>query len=293
MDFIQNVFSEVSNITSFMTLSITILGAFSLLLSNFARYVQANKFGIPIKAMYQASMGDSIGIWITLVGTFGFGVFVPFLLLYANVNWWVIYAAMTASCFLALVISKCYIISGKDKERKFDGVVFVTETDITWRCLAVLSPIYAIAYMRVRNMYNHVYIEGYETAFAEGFFANLWLYAAFFGLGVYALMIILPLIHNVKEKLFGGLEKMVTEIDGQLYLVAMRNSQYHWILIPCVISKVEYMKTKSGGSIGTNYMRFEKGKFLLCDMSHPPMEIKRLIGYTLIEKGVPKKEEVK
>jgi len=290
MDYIQNIFSEAGNITSFMTLSITILGAFSLLLSNLARYVQASKFGIPVKAMHQASVGDSIGIWVTLVGTLGFGIFIPFLLLYSNVNGWIIYAAMVASCFLGLVISKCYNIGGKDKERKFDDMVFVTETDITWRCLAVLSPIFAIAYMRVRNMYNHVYIEGYEIAFAEGFFASLRLYAAFFGLGIYALMITLPLIYNVKEKLFGGLEKMVTEIDGQLYLVAMRNSQYHWILIPCVISKVEYMKTKSGGSLGTNYMRFEKGKFLLCDMSHPPMEIKRLIGYTLIEKGVPKKE---
>ena len=289
--YIQNTFSEVGNITSFVTLSATVLGAFSLLLSNLARYFQANKFGIPIKAIQQANVGDSIGIWITLVGTLGLGVFVPILLLNVEAGWWFVYITMIVSCFFGLFISKCYVIAGKDKEKEFNGEVFVHETDVTELRLATISPIFAVAYMHVRSMFYHVYIVGCDTAFAEGFFAYLRLYASFFALGVYALMIIFPLFFNIKDKLSGGREKMVTEIDGQTYLVAMRNSQYHWILIPCEPCEVVYKKLKSGGRIGSQYIRFEKGKFIICDMSHPPKEIRRLMDYNLVEKGVLKKAE--
>jgi len=172
----------------------------------------------PVKAIHQANVSDSIGIWITLVGALGVGFFIPFLLLNVNANWWIIYILVIASCFVGLFISKVYTIGGKPKEREFNGEVFIHETDQTWRFIAAVSPIFALAYMPVRSLYQHIFIIGYDTAFAEGFFAHLRLYAAFFGLGIYVLMIILPLIANIQEKLFGGLEKMVTEIDNQTYL---------------------------------------------------------------------------
>jgi len=42
------------------------MGAAALFLSNIARYMQAKKYGIPIKAVSQATMGDSAAIWILL-----------------------------------------------------------------------------------------------------------------------------------------------------------------------------------------------------------------------------------
>jgi len=285
MYYIQNILSGASSITSFITLSTTVLGVFALLLSNLARYFQANKFGIPIKAIHQASVGDSIGIWITLVGSLGFGIFIPFLLFNAELNWWIIYAAMIITCFFGILISKCYVIGGK-KEKRYNGQVFVYETDKTALSLAYLSPAFALGLMHLRSMYRHAYVSLYETAFAEGFFRNVLMYSAFIVAGIYILMLIPPLIYTIKEKLFGGMEKMVTEIDGKTYLVAMRNSQYAWILIHCELIEVKYDKMK----ISTLYVRFEKGKFIICDMSHPPREVKRLKNYGLMEKGVLKKE---
>jgi len=284
---IQHIFGEAGNITSFITLSATILGAISLLLSNLARYMQANRYGIPIKAIYQASIGDSIGIWITLISTLGFGVFVPLFFLNIEAGWWVIYIAIAVSFFLSQGLSKTYTITGNNKEREFNGEVFVSETDITRYFQGVISLVAGVAYMHVRNMYRHTYVIGYDTPFAEGFFAHLRLYGAFFMLAVYVLLIAATLIISIMDKLFGGREKMLTEIDGQAYLVAMRNSQYHWVLIPCELTNVVYKKLKSGGVLGNSYIRFERGKFLICDMSHPPKEIRRA-GGTLVEKGLPK-----
>jgi len=70
----------------------------------------------------------------------------------------------------------------------------------------------------------------------------------------------------------------------------MRNSQYHWILIPCELSESTRVINKSGRKITALYVRYEKNKFILCDMSHPPKEVRRLTGYTLVEKGVLKKK---
>jgi len=285
---VQNLFNEMG-ITGFMTFSATMLGAVSLMLSNFARHVQANKFGIPIKIVHQANVGDSFGMWITLVSALGFGFFVPFLLLGAETAWWVIYLVMAVSSFLCLSFSKIYVIQGKPKETKYNGDVYTHKTDWTWMVHAILSLILALAFLRLRNMYQHVYIAGYETAFAEGFFARLWLFLAFFVTGVYVLVALASLSSNVMDKLFGGIEKMVTEIDGQTYLVAMRSSQYHWILIPCDFTENTYKsKIFRRMEIITCYARFEKNKFILCDMSKPPMEIRRLTGYKLVEKGVLK-----
>ena len=60
MGIILNIFSEMGNITGLVTFSITIFGALSLVIANLARYLQAQKFGIPIKMAHAASIADSI-----------------------------------------------------------------------------------------------------------------------------------------------------------------------------------------------------------------------------------------
>jgi len=291
-DYIQNIFSEASTITSFVSLSVTILGAFSLLLSNLARYRQAGKLGIPIRAIYQASIGDSIGIWITLLSTLGLGVFIPVYFLGVTAPWWVLFVVVAVSCFLAQALSKTYIIAGKDKEKIFDGKTYVSQTDRTWITYTVIALLTALAYLHIHNYYQTLqFVRLYEVqiSFFRSYF--ILLYIAFFMLGIYALFILSALVINILDKLSGGREKMVTEIDGKTYLVAMRNSQYHWVLVPCEFSTVEY--TKAIGRISISYARFEKGKFIICDMSNPPREIKRLLGYNLIDKGTLKEASKK
>lgn len=86
-----------------------------------------------------------------------------------------------------LLISKCYVVDGKTKEKEFEGEIYIHETDWTWRGLAAMAPIFAVAYMHVRNTYNYVFAAALEAPFAEGFFAHLRLYSAYFVLGVYVL----------------------------------------------------------------------------------------------------------
>jgi len=274
----QNFINDVG-VISFMTFSATALGGVSLLLSNFARYFQARKFGIPIKALHQANISDSMGIWITLLGALGFGIFVPLLLLYAQWGRWPVYVAMVAALFVGLSMGGGYTIRGKKKETEFNGKVFLHDTDATWMFHLVVSLLIPFAYLRVRNVYRY--------DLAEGFFHSATFYFALFWVIFYVIALLLPLFFNLRDKLFGG-EKMITEIDGALYLVAMRSSQYHWLLVPCEILTKSYTVNENAaisGTISSTYVGFEKNTFIVRDLSGDALEIKRLVNCTLIEKG--------
>ena len=62
MHYIQYIFGGISNIAGFFTASITIMGAVALMVANLARYMQASKYGIPVKAVSQATISDSAAV---------------------------------------------------------------------------------------------------------------------------------------------------------------------------------------------------------------------------------------
>ncbi|MCL2407470.1 MAG: hypothetical protein FWC95_06020 [Defluviitaleaceae bacterium] len=281
--YIQNIISGAGNIAGFITLSATVLGAVSLFLSNLARYRLGNKLGIPVKAMHQASIGDSVGIWITLLGGLGFGLFIPILVLDADMLWWVAVIIAFISFYCAQSMIRSYRRMRERYEEK-NGARILTYRDITWHNYLIVALIGAFSYAQVKDMYRQVFVNGFGfLEYTSGFWMNVRFYAAAIGLTACIYVVLSMLVYSIKTKLTGGREKMMTEIDGQTYLVAMRNSQYHWILVPCRF--YSFRKQAIIGYNQFNYAEFVKGEFILCDMSDPPRKVTRIEGYQLIEKA--------
>lgn len=284
-----DMLGEVGTIASFLTVSVTLLGAAALFLSNLARYMQAKKYGIPIKAVSQATMGDSAHIWILLVRILGLGAFVPLILLTVVWPWWIVLPVAAVSFFLgqpSSVLGRWRVV----KRKAFKGRMYEIVSDITYRYIAVSSVICAIAYLRMHQAYHVIYASGWDN-FAENILGRLTFYLAAFAIGLYALQLASKFAVGIYTTLFGGTECMVVDIDGQKYLVAMRNSHYHWILIPCEPEVVLLKTFKSGSTRTRSCIRFTKGIFIIRDMSTLESPVKRMDGYTSIDIGVPVEEE--
>lgn len=256
--YFQEVFSEMGNITSFVTLAVTILGAVSLLLSNFARYVQAKRYGLPIKAVHQASVADSADLWIILMGAFGFGFFVPIALLNVDIPWPLLFIAVTFSCFFSLRLTKnINIILNYNGKRIDQAVVYI----------ALASLVASAFYLRLHDAYYNFFISEVENT------GGLWLSiiaAAVFG--AYFCVLIYALQRKIRNRLLGLQLVLTTEIDGQTYLVAMRHNQYQWFLVPCEIEHYQSEPRKTNFGKTTSYTTsdniiFTPGESIIRDMS--------------------------
>ena len=283
-DYLQDIFGGVSNIASFLTISVTVMGAVALLLSNLARYLQAKKYGIPIKAVSQATMGDSANIWILLIRAIGFGIIVPLVMLTLNWWFWIVWIIVAISLFFALTSKLVSRWVGHVK-KEFRGKTYIIEKENTYKYLAVLSVLFALAYLQVRSAYQYMYIEG-GARFAEGFFGHTRLIIVFIGVSLYTLLLIYIFYNGIESTLTGGHECMVVEIEEQKYLVALRNSHYHWILVPCIPEIVVKKKHKNGTVTTENFIRFNKGTFIIRDMSTINTPIKRMNHFKPVDIGV-------
>jgi len=287
-DFIQNIFGDVSSIAGFLTILVTLMGAIALLLSNLARYMQAKKFGIPIKAVSQATMGDSAAIWILLIRSLGFGFFLPVVTLYVGWSWWVVIPVIAVSFYFALTATiTIRFVSFKKKE--FKGKTYVVEKENSYKYLAAVSVVASVAFLRVRSTFQYMVINDGER-FAQGFIGHSLFFLGAVVMSLYVLLLAHKFYSGMDTTLFGGHESMVVEIEGQKYLVAMRNSHYHWILVPCEPDVVITKREKNGSYNSRNYIRFRKGTFLIRDMSAIDAPIKRMNYYTPVDMGVPEDE---
>jgi len=288
MDFVQSNLGDIGSVASFLTISVTLMGAVALLLSNLARYIQAKKFGIPIKAVSQATMGDSAAIWILLIRALGFGVFVPIVTLYLTWFWWAALPLIAISFYFALTstITTRFVYF---KKREFRGKAYVIEKEYSHRYIAVISVFASAAFMRVRTAFQYVIIND-GNQFAQGFVGHSLFWLSAILMGLYALLLAHKFYSGIGNTLFGGSESMVVEIEGQKYLVAMRNSHYHWILVPCEPDVVVTKRRKDGNYSTQNFMRFRKGIFIIRDMSTIGGSIKRMNYYTPVDMGVPEDE---
>ncbi|MCL2362138.1 MAG: hypothetical protein FWC73_10035 [Defluviitaleaceae bacterium] len=286
-DLIQYILGGAGNIASFMTIAVTLMGAAALLLSNLARYTQAKKYGIPIKAVSQATMGDSAAIWILLIRAVGLGVFVPLLLFNSGTSWpwWAVLPVILLSFYCALTANMTWRhITRKKKE--FKGKTYIVEKDAAYMYSAGFTAMASMAYLPVRGVYQHIYIDGGERI-AEGFLGHSMFFLGAIVLGLYVLILANNLYFGIQDTLLGGKESMVVEIEGQTYVVAMRNSHYHWILVPCEPDVVVLKRYKSGNYSTQAFLRFSKGKFIVRDMSTLNVPIQRLYNYSPVDMGVP------
>jgi len=284
LDYIQDIFGGVSNIASFMTISVTVMGAVALLLSNLARYLQAKKYGIPIKAVSQATMGDSANIWILLIRAIGFGVILPLVML--TVGWWFWIVGIIAAISFFFALSSTLVSRWvRHKKKELRGKTYIVEIEDTYKYIAALSVLFSFAYLRVRAAYQYVYIDG-GTSFAEGFFGHSLFIIGIIGVGLYGLLLAYTFYSGIETTLFGGHECMVVEIEGQKYLVALRNSHYHWILVPCIPEIVVKKRHKDSRLTTENFIRFNKGTFIIRDMSTLNAPIKRMNYFKPVDIGV-------
>ena len=285
--FIQNALESfgASNITSLMTISVTIMGAVALLLSNLARYLQASKYGIPIKAASQATMGDSAAIWVLLIRMLGFGVLLPLFMLTVEWPWWSVYPVIAVSFFFAISAHLLMRFLGP-KKKEYKGKTYEIWVNYAYYHLAIVSAVLAVPYLRVRAVYQYVYIDGGEL-FSNGVGWNILFFVSAFFTGLYLLYLAYKFFWGIKVKLTGGYDSMVAEIDGQMYLVAMRSSHYYWILVPCELETVVVKQYKNGNTRTRDNILFVRERFIIKDLTTLDAPIKRMSKYGVVDMGIP------
>jgi len=250
VDYITNLFTDFSSITGFVALAATVLGAVSLFLSNIARYTQARKYGIPIKALHQANIADSANVWVTLIGVLGFGVIMPVALLGIDANAWLLGIIVAAGQFLAFIFTKSTRRVNAERKGKLIPVTYIG---------FVLFPILsALGYVRLHGQFPSF------TLSVATILAVVWV-------GLYLYVLGLHFASGLSSILFGSKGGLMTvEVDGQLHLIVARSSSYHWILLPCEYVDYERrVEKKNGNSTVTsaNYLVFERGKFIVRDLT--------------------------
>jgi len=260
--YITNLFSDFTSVASFVALAATVLGAVSFFLSNIARYAQAQKYGIPLKAFHQANIADSVNVWVTLIGALGFGVLLPVALLGVDTNAWLLGIAVAVGQFLALISTKSterIIVERKGKQ--------IPVTHIGFCLLPILS---ALAFVHMHNQ-------------LPSFNLSVVTVMALLGMALYLYVLGRHFLNGLSAILFGSKGGLMTvEIEGKLHLIIARSSSYHWIMLPC--EHVDYkrvIKKKDGGTTNytSKYVVFERGKFIIVDLTE-------LSGYiTQVETG--------
>lgn len=276
--YFQELFGEMGNIASFVTIAVTILGAASLMLANAARYFQAKKYGIPIKAVHQANIADSADLWVTFIVTIGLGFFIPAFLLNVNLPWPALVGLVSLCFFFALLSTKTFntIISDDIK------------LDISIIYCAVVAVGAAFAYRQFHGIHYNLLISEIEIEISAGVFSISF---AAFRIIVYISLLGLMLFVKVRDRLFGGRKNVTTIIGGQLYMAAMRHNQYQWILMPVEVDEGHRrMKRFPTVTVGFSYLKFTRGLFVVRDLSTLPGELTTMFGPRPIDKTVAKVE---
>jgi len=258
------VLGELDFFVSNITAIIMLLTLLSLLLANLARYVQAKNFGLPLKMVHQAGIPDSLDIWITLICVLGFGLVVPWIMISVRINLVLVFAIIFVSCFIGMASTKSHV--GSKKINK-DGSV--QDIDVSWILYVSIALFTAIFYTYMNAI--SVNAEIYEASRSVG--QSVLLAMARVQRVLHTVFILLPLIFQLYSKVYGNQDLMTVEVEGQLYLIAMRHISNYWILIPCTMGRVKARGSFSIGSnkeedVMTDAIIFTKGKFIVRDVSN-------------------------
>jgi len=263
---IFNNLTDINNLTGIATISTMILGAISLFIANMGRFIQAKKFGIPVRAIHQANISDSADLWVALVGTLGFGIFIPIIMLNLDVSWWLRLLVVFIAFVLGLFSTKSLLRIKTSKKVIRDGKEYAVTKDFPILLISCVAFITAAAYMRLQYIYNHEFTTGGRII--GDFFPSLLNIVAIIIQGSYVLCLLLLLILNILTRMTGSRDIMTTSIKDQNYLITMRHNLDKWILQPCDILDYEtYFNKESSVHDDVKIILFEKGVFIIKDLS--------------------------
>ncbi|MCL2571331.1 MAG: hypothetical protein FWE11_02925 [Defluviitaleaceae bacterium] len=263
----ERVFSllgELDFIVSNITAIIMILTLISLLIANLARYVQAKNYGIPLKMVHQASIPDSLDIWITLISVLGFGLVIPWIMLSIDLHITIVFAVVFVSCLFGVASTRATVGGVRKREGMEDQRI-----DLSWYFYVLLALFTAIAFIYLHFAMRRVGGDYYEVS--GGFLWTVFTVVARIQQGLHIFLILTLLVVNMYRKIYGNQDLMTVSIDDQVYLIAMRHVSNYWILIPCSLDRAEeraalYLSRKAKRDI-VDVIRFTKGKFIVRDIS--------------------------
>ena len=278
-------FAEIGSITNFITFAVTILGAISLLFVNMGRYFQAKKFGIPLRNVHQANIAESAELWIALAGSFGFGIFVPIILLGVGWGWWLVAPIIFFSFTMGKIMTKSGQTIYAEKTVTRDGKEYKIIFDKTLIYYTIRSIFATIGYLYLRHAYNNIFAIGVLPILLTAVAAIPLLYY------LYNLMTLLG--KGLRGRLFGGNEIMTAEIDGQNYFVSMRHSQYQWFLMQYELEEKLSKQKKLRIGKWVNYrwvdmtilVKFTKDNFIIRDLSELEGSLKSIKITKIVDKS--------
>jgi len=261
------VFSNITTIVMILTFA-------SLFLANLARFVQAKNYGIPLKMVNYAGIPDSMEIWITLLSIFGFGLVLPWVMLSAPVYSVIVFPVVFASCWVGVASTGARVTTNNVNGE--DGTV--TTINNSWKFFLVIGLLNAIAFT-----YLH-YVS--QSAAEAGILQSTFTVLARVKQGMLIFYIAAGTIRVMYRKVVGNQDLMTVEIDGQLYLIAMKHVLNFWVLLPCTMEKVvgkgitishskkklteeekKEAKLKNKELNMVDAIKFTRGKFIVRDIS--------------------------
>jgi len=247
------ILDELNNLASYSTIFIMMLTLISLLLANLARYAQAKKYGVPLKMVHQASIPDSLDIWITLLCVLGFGMVLPWVLVSADIFTWLAFIIIAMSCLSGIVFSKTK--AGYTARNKKGEVV--RDVDFKW-------VFYAQAVLAFTYLHHTVEMEA-------GRIHSILTGIAYFFIGLYMIYMLVALVADILMKIRGSREILTVEYNEQTYLIAMRHVKNYWVLLPYTIER-DYPKGTIyvGGKTEqdkVDIIVYKKGQFIVRDIS--------------------------
>jgi len=257
--YIEIFLDLTGNLATSITLAITIITSASLLLVNVARYFQAKKYGIPLNMVNQASLPDSLDLWVILISAFGFGRIIPEYVTNMDINIFVALGVAFISVFASLML-----LRGKASTRfqyKSTGEVIIDMglTSSPLLGIAIFSLVVSCLFMYAGYVNRNLIVDYY---FIGNMFLRVLYRITSVLLWLYGAIITTMFIISIIGKLYGTKEIMTLNIDGHTYLLATRHSPYQWVLVPCTIGK----NVEDGGT-EVKKIDFIKGKFIIRDMS--------------------------
>lgn len=255
MLFLTDAIPGLEVLTGNITALIMILTLLSLLLANLARMIQASHLGIPLKVAQQATIPDSLDIWIVLVSMLGLCLFAPWLLMTSTLASWVI-IPLTFSCIFLGAIS----VIPRDTLTRTNPSTSITK-NITYHIIsqaALGTAIFTAVIHFIRNLES------------PALPLRILLWVSFFFIALHVGLVLYALYGALYLRLFGRKDLMTITINEQDYLLAMKHSSTQWIILPAnIVINPDTMRHmyfivfhKTGKTICVT-----KGKFIIRDMS--------------------------
>jgi|GEM_PF-2401723 len=270
-DAIALMLSELDFITTHITAIVMILTLISLLLANLTRYLQAKKYGIPLKMIHQASIPDSLDIWVTLVVVLGLGIVLPFAIIYVRIPGIAVFFIVLMSVFLIMLYVGTKF--GRTKHDKAGNIV--KNIDYSNHFYAVVAVLAACA----TTFLHHDAHLNVSVDTQSGVMSFLIIFAR-----ILRGVALIPIVGGLGRRLYNGIsgnqDFMTIEIDDVLHLIAMRHVLNYWVLIPCTLEKTaskseihftienkKIKKTEINEDQLIDTLVFKKGSFIIRDIS--------------------------